>query len=113
MSNLSENAQTHYKTMYDTIGKLMGVVMEAERTIQNLPRTEADVEALLMALAEADQDATAHFTRFKDESGKPWEEQSEECRKDWSRCCQQRDLAIGNLTRYAKAMRDNKVQKAA
>jgi len=48
-----------------------------------------------------------HNDRFKEESKKPYECQSAECKDDWSECCHRKDKAVMNLTKYARLYVEN------
>ena len=96
------------------------VIQEARRiaaasreTIAALPEAPADLRTMLDELADADVECDGHFGRFpKSMHTLKWEDQSEECREDWSRSLRRRDAAMSKITRYAKVTRTPEAKNA-
>ncbi len=74
------------------------------RSLDTIPRTTEEVEALLFDLAAAEVDKKAHFERFPRATDPKFYEKSEECREDWSRCLRRFDEAVAKLVAYSQAL---------
>lgn len=105
-------ATTLLANVHELIANTRAAEAKAAEMVQNLPSCEADLDGLLVELAEADRDCSDHFKRFESERGLAWELQSEECRADWSRCHNRREKAISLLTKFAHARQTQKAQAA-
>jgi len=72
---------------------------------------ECDVEELDTLLRDLNSAADFynghHNDRFKEESRKEYDIQSQECHDDWSECCHRKDKAVMNLTKYARLYVEN------
>jgi len=67
-----------------------------------------ELDTLLKNLAEADAFYNGHHNdRYKEESKKPYECQSAECKDDWSECCRRKDASVGGLIKYARLYVEN------
>jgi hypothetical protein len=103
----------------EAISQMCKLADELRRTIEYreaLPRTPEDVTALLVALADAEHDAKAHFDRFPRIAGQDGPYASEDpvaCEKDWLRVCRRRDIALRAILVYANALTAVEKDKAA
>lgn len=92
---------------------LNAVIAEA-RKAEALPKCEADVAAMLDALAAAEQKAREHFKKFPRTDA--WEgsyNNDPEVETDWRAVCAARDKAVADLTKFAMARVAASVAKAA
>lgn len=80
------------------------IYMTANKATEEARALEEGLRGLLIELVAASDDCTEHFKRFPSDNGKDWSEQSEECRKDWSRAHDRRTRAEGAMLRYAQAV---------
>lgn len=108
----NELASALFANAQELIANTRAAEAKAAEMVQNLPACTADLDGLLVELAEADRDCSDHFKRFESERGLAWELQSEECRADWSRCHNRREKAVSLLTKFAHARQIQKAQAA-
>ncbi len=108
MSDLSALAQA----IHANLSTILAEARKAEAKAANLPQCEADVAALLDALAAAEEDCRGHFDRFPRDGYEDRYEEDPECKADWSRACEARQVAIANLTRFAMARREAALKAA-
>ena len=104
-----EHFQTRLEAMVQDSKKLVEKANDA--LFDNLPQTPEDMEALLMELVDAADDCKEHFNRFKNPSDLPWEQQSVECRDDWSRALSRKEEAVLALIRFGRLVREKKETK--
>jgi len=88
----------------DTL-RLQFVTMHA--VVENLPKTEGELAALLAELEEADRDKSGHFQRFpRKEGAKSYESDGwtvEAVEADWTRVLRRFEAAVSKLVKYARA----------
>ena len=89
--------------LQSNLSAVVAEARKAEAKAANLPEVEADVAAMLDALAVAEQDCSDHFKKFPREGFENRYESDPECRADWSRVHDARDKAVRALTRFAVA----------
>jgi len=82
---------------------LSGMCAEVTAATSNV---EAGIVQALCDFADMEDEKTRHFARFAEETSKPYEEQSEECRADWSRVCTVSWEVTRRLEGYAFAVRN-------
>lgn len=82
--------------------------------VHGLPCDSYELLQMLDELADAEEDCNGHHRgRFsKEELDKPYEQQSQECRDDWTRCYHRREKAIRDITRFATALRRGELSAA-
>ena len=101
--------------LQSNLSAVVAEARKAEEKARNLPEVEADVAALLDALALAEQGARDHFKKFPRTDA--WEgtyNNDPEVEADWRAVCAARDKAIGALTKFAMARFEaTQVAKAA
>jgi len=74
------------------------------RSLNSVPWTHDEAMALLLELAAATDDKTAHFQRFSRQDNPGIYEASAECREDWSRVLRRHDEVVAKLAAYAQAL---------
>jgi hypothetical protein len=91
------------KTISD-LHSLLNRLSNEVRSLDAVPRTSEDAEALLLELAAATDDRTAHFQRFPRGDNPEVYNNSAECREDWSRVLRRHDEAVAKLAAYGQAL---------
>ena len=74
---------------------------ELRTLVKDLPSNSQELMQLLHELADAEKDCRSHGSRFPEETRKPYDCQSQECRDDWSHCYDRRENAVAVITRLA------------
>jgi len=98
------NLDTLAAALFANVQTLVAEARKAEAKAANLPEVEADVAALLDALAVAEMEARHHFKKFPRTDA--WEgayNNDPEVEADWKAVCAAREKAIGAITRFAMA----------
>jgi len=110
---------TAYDKINDSLAQLEDARKEIARymhgmkaLVKGLPCDSDKLLTLLHELADAEQDCSEHFGRFESERSKPYDEQSEECRNDWTRCYNRRLKAVAQVTKFANTLKLGEEQAA-
>lgn len=82
--------------------------------VRGLPCDSYELLQILDELADAEEDCNGHHRgRFStEETSKPYDQQSQECKDDWTRCYHRREAAIRAVTRFATALRRGELSAA-
>jgi len=91
------------KSAFNTVQKH---VNNLTSLVNGLPCSSYELLELLDELANAELECREHFVRFADQNGTLYEQQSQECKDDWSYCHDRRTKAVSRLTRFAIVLRE-------
>jgi hypothetical protein len=114
MSNAHDKIKNALKDLEEGQREAAREMYGLKALVNGLPCDSYELLQILDELADAEEDCNGHHRgRFsQEETSKPYDEQSQECRDDWTRCYNRREKAIRAVTQFATALRKGELAAA-